>query len=102
MTNDTTSFLKFTEQFETALKTDYQLDLLELHYVPYAFGSGMTAYRIKGSIVKVIFDGKDNQAELLISAKHIKYPGSDLTNIFLGNPFDLLTLGISKLKNQLL
>jgi hypothetical protein len=47
------NFLELKEQFENKLKSDFKFELLDLHYSPYAFGSGMKFYRIKGRIIKV-------------------------------------------------
>ena len=88
-------FLELKEQFESKLTEKFEL--LELHYAPYSFGSGFTAYRIKGRIVKIIYDGKDNQVELVVSANHDKYPHASWTTIFTGHPADFIDKGISKL-----
>jgi hypothetical protein len=91
----TMDFLELKEQFESKLTEKFEL--LELQYAPYSFGSGLTAYRIKGRIVKIIYDGKDNQVELLVSANHDKYPGTSWKTIFTGHPADFIDNGISKL-----
>ena len=88
-------FLELKGQFETKLTEDFEL--LELHYVPYSFGSGFTAYRIRGRNVKIIYDGRDNQVELLVSANHDKYPHASWTTIFTGHSKDLIDYGITKL-----
>ena len=88
-------FLELKKQFENKLKTDFEL--LELHFAPYAFGSGMTAYRIKGQIIKIIYDGKVDQVELLISAKHEKYSNASWTKIYTGFPTDFIENGLLKL-----
>ena len=88
------NFLELKNQFEHKLKDNFEL--LELHYAPYAFGSGMVAYRIKGQNVKLIYDGKDDQIEFLISVKHDKYSNASWTTHFTGNPTDFfLYLGCS-------
>jgi hypothetical protein len=96
-----TDYLELKGQFEAQLSTDLKFELLELHFAPYSFGSGMTAYRIKGRVVKIVFDGKDNIIELLISEKHIKYPSSGWTTIFSGTPTDFLGNGLTELKTSL-
>jgi hypothetical protein len=90
-------FLELKEKFENKLKSDFEL--LELHFAPYAFGSGMTAYRVKGQIIKVIYDGKDDQVELFISAKHDKYSNASWTTIYTGEPIDFIENGLIKLSN---
>ncbi len=94
-------YIEFKGQFEAQLSDDLKFELLELHYAPYSFGSGMTAYKIKGRVVKLIFDGKDNMIELWISAKHLKYPSSGLSRIFSGTPNDFLDNGLTELKTSL-
>ena len=96
-----TDYLELKGQFEAQLSADLKFELLELHYAPFSFGSGMTAYRINGRAVKIIFDGKDNIIELLISAKHLKYPSSGWTAIFSGTPTDFLGKGLTELKTSL-
>ncbi len=96
-----TDYLELTEQFETQLSADLKFELLEIHYTPYSFGSGMSAYKIKGCIVKIIFDGRDNIIELLTSVKHLKYPSSDWTTIFTGKPTEFIDKGLTELKNSL-
>ena len=94
-------FLEFKGQFEEQLSTDLKFVLLELHYVPYSFGSGMMSYKIKGRLVKIIFDGKDNIIELFISAKNLKYPSSDWSIVFSGTQTDFLENGLTELKTSL-
>ncbi len=91
------NFLELKEQFERKLNDDYMFELLELHYAPHAFGSGMTAYRIKGRIVKLIYDGRDNDIQLLVSSNHDKYPNVSWTTVFTGHPIDFIKNGIIKL-----
>lgn len=91
----TVDFLELKEQFESKLTEKFEL--LELNYAPYSFGSGLTAYRIRGRIVKIIYDGRANKVELLVSANHEKYPHTSWTTIFTGHPTDFIDNGILKL-----
>jgi hypothetical protein len=88
-------FLELKKQFESKLNKDFEL--LELHYTPFAFGSGMTAYNSKGQIIKIIYDGKDNLVELLISSSHEKYSNASWTTIYTGLPEDFIENGILNL-----
>lgn len=88
-------FLELKKQFENKIKSDFEL--LELHYVPYSFGSGMTAYKIKGKFIKVIYDGKDDHVELLISAKHDNYTNATWTPLYSGISSDFIEYGVLKL-----
>ena len=96
---ETINYLELKDSFEEQLKADFQFELLELHYAPYSFGSGMTAYRIKGRIFKIIFDGKDNLVEFMVSASHDKYTNAKWTTIFTGSPMDFIDKGTTQLKN---
>ncbi len=91
------NILELKEQFENKLTVDFEL--LELHYTPYSFGSGMTAYKIKGQIIKIIYDGKDDQVELLVSEKHAKYSDASLMTIYTGLPTDFIANGLIKLNS---
>lgn len=95
------NFLELTKQFEDIVRNDFELELLENHYMPYSFGSGTIVYRIRGRLVKLIYDGKDFIARLLISAKHTKYPNSDWTEVFSGSSLELLDVAGNNLKDQL-
>lgn len=90
-------FLELKEQLENNLTDDFEL--LELHYAPYSFGSGLIAYRIKGQIVKVIYDGKDDQVELQVSERHAKYSDASLRTVYSGLPEDFITNGLIKLNS---
>ena len=98
---ETIDFLEIKDQLESQLKNDFKFELLELQYAPYAFGNGMIAYRIKGRIVKIIYDGRDNQIELMVSTNHVKYDRAEWTTIFSGIPTDIISIGIKELKNIL-
>ena len=89
--------LEFKDQLENKISNDFEL--LELHHAPYSFGSGMMAYRIKGQIVKVVYDGKDDQVELMVSEKHARYPDASWTTIFAGLPTDFIANGLTVLNN---
>jgi hypothetical protein len=91
------TFLELKEQFENKLTGNYKFELLELHFAPYSFGSGMTAYRIKGRIVNIIYDGRDNEVQLLISSPHDNYINSSWTTIFTGLPDDFIDSVIANL-----
>lgn len=98
---ETLDFLELKDRIEKQLKEDFKLELLELHYAPYAFGSGMTAYRINGIIVKMIFEGRDNLLELMVSASHEKYIRANWTSIFTGTSIDFIHKGVTELKKML-
>ena len=93
------NFLELKELFESKLKDDLKFELLDLHYSPYSFGSGMTVYRIKGHIIKVMYDGRDNEIELISSKPHDKYPNASWTTILTGSPSDFIESGIAKLND---
>ena len=95
------NFLELKEQFENKLKANFKFELLELHYAPHAFGSGLTAYRITGRNVKVIYNGKENQVQLLVSSNHDKYENASWTTIYTGIPTDFIENGLDKLRNKI-
>jgi hypothetical protein len=85
-------FLELKEQFES--KLPFNFEVLEVHYVPYSFGSGLVAYKTKGKIVKIVYDGKVNQLQLLISTGKDKYPNASYTTIYEGLPTDFFESGV--------
>ncbi len=90
------NFLELKDKFESNLKDDYKFELIELHYAPYAFGPGMTAYKIKGQIFKIIYDGRDDQVQLLTSLRHEKYPNASWKTIFTGTPREFVDIAVAK------
>lgn len=95
------NFLELKEEFEHKLKEYYKLELLDFYYSPYSFGSGMAAYRIKGRVIKVVYDGKDNEVKLLLSKLHDKYPHASWNTIYIESPSHLIENGIIKLNDLL-
>lgn len=93
------TILELKEQFENKVKDNYNFELLELHHAPYAFGSGMAAYSIKGRIVKIIYDGRDSEVQLLVSSSHDKYPNGSWTTIFKGIPTDFSESGVTNFES---
>jgi hypothetical protein len=91
-------FLELKRQFESKLNKDFEL--LELHYSPFAFGSGMTAYNSNGQVIKIIYDGRDNLVEVLISTSRDKYPNVSWTTIYSGLPEDFIENGILNLSRS--
>lgn len=89
------NFLELKEQFENKINDAFEL--LELHYAPYAFGSGMVVYRVKGQIIKVVYDGRDDYIELFVSSQHDKYANASWTTIYTVNMTDFLDAGLEKL-----
>ena len=94
-------FLELTDRFEKNIKQNFEIELLELHYIPYSFGSGTKAYRINGRNIKIIFDGRDGLLETLISGHHEKYSSSNWTTTFNGTATDFVDKEIEKIKVKL-
>ncbi len=67
---------EFKYDFENKLKDKIVFDLHEFHYLPYAFGHGILAYRINGYNYKFIYDGRDNTLTCERSNRHEKYANS--------------------------
>jgi hypothetical protein len=77
-------------------------ELLELHYIPYDFGSGLAAYRIKGYNIQFVFDSKENSFEVLRSEKHEKYTSSQWSSVYLGTYDNFIADSFSSTFTQLL
>jgi hypothetical protein len=75
--------MKFTE-LTAFIESSFEIDLLELQYYPYTFGSGVVVYRIKGSNVKLVYDGKEDVLSVYKTEKHVKYPTDNWTSIYWG------------------
>jgi|SRR5580693_4451369 hypothetical protein len=76
------TFLEMKSEFEVIIGQYTEFKLLELWYVPYAFGSGFAAYHVKGRNLKVLYDGKDFVMKVSIYPPHVKYPSKEETEIF--------------------
>src|SRR6476659_5933428 len=90
-------FLELRTQFESKLNNTFKFERLELHYMPYSFGTGIIAYRIKGRLIRIIYNGRDNEIEVYSSKPHEKYPNASWAIIFTGHPSELLDKGITRL-----
>ncbi len=53
----------------------------EFHYLPYSFGSGLLAFRVKGDIYKITYDGRFKILTVSKSVVHEIYPASKWTII---------------------
>lgn len=91
------NFIELISEFERMISESLKYELLEQHYMNYSFGSGFSAYRIKGRNVKVVYDGKDFLTSIYISAPHEKYPSVKWDRLFFGKEHDLFNLGIIEL-----
>ena len=91
------TFPEFIARFESLIYDHMQVELLENHYMPYMFGSGIAAYRIKGKNVKLVFDRRDSSVDILISLKHIKYPDGEMTSIYYGTVENFFTTDFDKI-----
>lgn len=60
-------------------------ELLELHSIPYSFGSGFIVYKINGRNVKIVYDGRDNIVSIYVSPIHNIYPCNNWELRFEGN-----------------
>ena len=67
------NFEDFRKDIESKLSLISEFELVDFHFVPYSFVSGILVYRIKGRNYKFIFDGRDNVLTWLMSEPHIKY-----------------------------
>jgi hypothetical protein len=77
-------------EFEDIIRQYAEFKLLELWYVPYAFGSGFAAYHIKDRNLKILYDGKDYVMKVSIYPPHVKYPSKEETEIFYDSYSELI------------
>lgn len=98
---ETLSFLDFVSQFESQIKAIFQIELLDLHYTPYSFGSGLVVYKIKGKTIRIVYDGRDNHIEAKFSKQHQKYPTCVWFNLFSGNPSEFMKNGVKFLIDEI-
>jgi hypothetical protein len=75
-------FLEMKTEFEVIIANHAKFELLELWYVPYAFGSGFAAYRVKNKNLKILYDGKEFAMIVFIYPPHIEYPSKKEIEIF--------------------
>ncbi|NPD48172.1 hypothetical protein [Lentimicrobium sp. S6] len=90
------NFEDFRKDIESKLDSIFKFELLEFHFEPYSFGSGILAYRIKGLNHKFVYDGRENTLIWLISKSHQKYFGTKWTEFKNQNG---LEISIDELEN---
>lgn len=98
---ETLEFNEIISKFELQLKTNFEFELQEKSYLPYSFGSGIAAYRIKGNIYRLSYDGKDNIVELEKSENHQKYPNCNWKSLFYAKPNEFLEKANDEIKDSL-
>jgi hypothetical protein len=90
------TFLQMKSEFEVIIGQYAEFKLLELWYVPYAFGSGFAAYQINNRNLKILYDGKDFVTVVSINPPHVKYPSKEETEIFY-NSYDELVIKLPEI-----
>ena len=88
-------------QFESQLKNEFEFEVQEKNYSAYSFGSGFVAYRIKGNIYRVIYNGKENIVELEKSDFHQKYPNCNWKSLFYAKPNEFFERVTAEIKDSL-
>jgi hypothetical protein len=83
------NFLEVLGDLEQRLEHSFECEMLELHYIPYSFGSGMAAYSIAGRVLKVDYEGKTDNIQISLSAGQQNYPAGELKVIFSSSVKDL-------------
>ena len=94
------NFKEICEKLESVIGEKQNVELLESNYVAYAFGSGISVYKINRKVLKIIFDGKDGEITLLLSPKNAVYPKTEFKTIFIGKQQTLFS-NPSFLKDEL-
>ena len=90
------NFLELMSNFEEKFTGKAKFELLETRHSPYAFGSGFSSYRVKGIILRVVFDGKDNFIEVQKSKPHEKYPNCNWKILFSGTQNEFIQKNIDE------
>jgi hypothetical protein len=91
-------FLELKTTVEQAIPHSHEL--VEMHYAPYAFGSGFCVYKVKGRHIKLVYDGRDGHIQLLTSSFHEAYPAQDWTILGEGPYDNTWKLILQKLKEM--
>jgi hypothetical protein len=94
--------LEIKSLFES--KTDFlKFELLEFHHLAYCFGSGFISYRINGYLIKIDFDGKDENLDVSLTPRHEKYksPSNNWTCFFNGTPQLFFKQGLDELFDKI-
>ena len=78
------NFLEFSSSLNQKIKERVETTLLEVNYKDYFFGSGFYAFRVRGKIIKLNFDGREFYLTLEISKEHDDYPARSYDQIFAG------------------
>ena len=92
------NFEDFRTNIERKLSSIDEFELQEFHYIPYSFGNGILAYRIKGRNHKFIFDGRENELIWSISKPHEKYFGANFSEL---KRFDGLNIEKEELEKEI-
>ena len=91
------NFLELISDFEGKLASKVKFELMETRHAPYSFGSGFSSYMVKGTILRVVFDGKENLIEIQKSKSHEKYPNCNWANAFSGTWIEFTQKDIEEL-----
>ena len=91
-------FKNVVSNFESQLKTEFEFEVQEKNYSAYSFGSGLAAYKIKGKMFRLIFDGKDNIVALEKSDSHQSYPNCTWESLFYAKPKEFLEKATAEIK----
>ena len=93
--------MQIISRLEEEIKSNCKFELLEMHYLPYSFGSGTTVYRLKGRNLKVNFDGRNRVIDVKLSPKHEKHSTDKGDTIFDGTTSAFFDNGITLIINAL-
>lgn len=90
------NFQEFKNELEQKLKESTKIELQEFNYSPISFGSGFVVYRIKGTIHKFIWDGKEDILTWERSKPHQKLFGGRFSLVTTANVLEVESLEIEK------
>jgi hypothetical protein len=90
------NFEEFRNDIEKKLNSIVRFELLEFHYEPCRFESGLLAYRILGRNHRLVYDGRENELTWERSEAHEKYFGAKFSML---KKFDGLNLTEEEIKS---
>lgn len=75
------NFEDFRQGLEMLIEQIDSFDLQEYSYQPYSFGSGMIAFRFRGTNYKLEHDGREKDVLISESCPHEKYFGANFRGV---------------------
>ena len=77
-------FIELIDRLEEAAGGIGAIELVDLEYRAYSFGSGTSVHRTKSILIRMTWDGKEEDLEVHTSPKRSKYPNSEWSLVYSG------------------